>query len=215
MIAVCLLTCDRAELTEESARTFSEHNSSRDDLTFLHADGGSATFANVNIARRYGFRTIFAPLVRVGQIETLNVFFAEVQRLGADWILWLENDWVSEHSLPSSVFLDQAKASVIQTVRLFGERKMKSGRRAPAGKHRMGTKEPIDWRPSLAFEGWEEGLAHWAGGGSLIQTATVRQFIHLSSLKEVMLRWNALRSLRPKQNLMWSIGVDTTPGFMA
>lgn len=213
MIAVCLLTCDRAELTEQAASSFIAHNDARNDLAFLHCDGGSATFANCNIAKRHGFKTIFAPCQRVGQMETFRAFFTEVERIKADWILWLENDWISERAIPSAMFFDAAEASAVQTVRLFGENKMKSGPRAPAGKHRMGTKEPISWRPS-PFPGWEEGLAHWACGGSLIRAVTVREFVHLPSLKEIMLRWNALRSLRPRENIMWSIGPETTPGFI-
>jgi hypothetical protein len=107
-VAVCLLTCDRPELTEPTARSFVAWNGVRSDLRLLHADGGSTGFANLNIAKRHGFRTIAAAGERIGQMETLRIFAREAFNLGADWMLWLENDWESVAEIPTGSFLDRA-----------------------------------------------------------------------------------------------------------
>lgn len=211
MVAVCLLTCDRPALTAIAAQSFVAYNPGRRELLLLHADGGSETGENVGIARAHGFQTLVAPprAERIGQMATLRIFLEAVQRAGAEWMVWLENDWESVAALPNERFI---ATSGMDTIRLFGVRKMRTGPRALAGPHRIGTREPIVWTP--AMPGWEQGRAHWGGGGTIVRTDVLTRQVHQPRLKDVITADTALRSLRPLHNLMWSLGLETTPGFL-
>lgn len=210
MLAVCLLTCDRPELTARTVESFAVHNAGRADLCLLHADGGSQMCENVDLAAAHGFHTLVAPLAteRIGQMETLRIFLAEVTRQQIGWVVWLENDWESVVAMPSTAFLDDAD---IETARLFGRLKFRDGKRAPAGRLRIGTTEPIVWQTDRP--GWERGRAHWGAGGTIVRTSVLQRQAHQSRLKDVILAENNLVSLRPVENIMWSIGQDTTEGF--
>lgn len=218
-LAVCLLTLDRCDLTAITVRSFVEHNRARlGDFELLHCDGGSAWPRNVEIAKRYGFRTLLAPPAteRVGQFVCLLAFLDGAYAAGADWMLWLENDWQSVKPLP----WPEAFREGVETVRLFGELKFQSGRRRRAGRFRIGTNELIEWHRS-AVDGWEEGFAHWGGGGTAIRVEALEHLIarargrHPSPrLKDVIAADPRLVSLRPTENVMWSIGLETTPGMI-
>lgn len=210
MLAVCLLTCDRPELTARTLASFATHNVGRSDLRLLHADGGSQTKDNVDLAEKYGFWSLVAPGAarRIGQMETLRILLSEVTRLGIDWVVWLENDWESVAPLPSDAFCEAAD---VETVRLFGRLKFRDGPRAPAGRLRIGTTVPIEWRADRP--GWERGRAHWGAGGTIVRTAVLTRQVHQRRLKDVILAENNLVSLRPVENIVWSIGQETTEGF--
>jgi len=209
MIAVCLLTCDRPELTAIAAESFDRHHRRRQMLR-LHCDCGSGhTEENVSIAKAHGFTTLIAPDERIGQMATLKVFLEAVTKANCQWLLWLENDWETVAPLPSEQFLRNSGAD---TVRLFGVKKMRSGPRQWAGSRRILTQEPIDWQPDMP--GWESGRAHWGGGGTLVKTEVLQRQIHQSRLKDVIKAENNLLSLRPVENLMWCNGLETTPGVI-
>jgi hypothetical protein len=131
-----------------------------------------------------------------------------------EWILWLENDWESVAPIPDAKFLDRAARGDIETIRLFGAYKMRgTSARAPAGPHVIGTKRLIQWRESYSA-GWEEGRAHWGCGGTLIRTDVLARHALLDGLKEIMHATADLLTLRPKTNIMWHIGAETTAGFV-
>lgn len=209
MIAVCLLTCDRPELTVLSASSFQKYQT--EDALLLHCDGGSLTDENVQIAKSYAYRTLVAPSRenRIGQMATLRFFVGAAWEAGCHWILWLENDWEAVAPLPTEEFLEWSGA---ETVRLFGAKKMRSGPRQWAGTRRMNTEERIEWVPVLP--GWEGGRAHWGGGGTFVQTDILRRQLHLPRLKDVITAENNLVSLRPVDNLMWCNGLHTTEGVI-
>lgn len=211
MIAVCLLTCDRPELTAWAVSSFQKHHADRKDLLLLHCDGGSLTDENVRLARAYGYQTLVAPrrADRIGQMETLRHFVQKALSESCAWILWLENDWESVAPIPTEAFLH---ASGAETVRLFGVLKMHEGPRKLAGTRRIGTDERIDWRP--AMDGWETGRAHWGGGGTLVKTSILQRQLHQPRLKDVITAENYLLSLRPLENLMWCHGLISTEGII-
>ncbi len=212
MIAVCLLTCDRQELTARTVASFVAHNRGRTDLELLFCDGGSQTPENCRIAGAAGFKPVYVapPEHRVGQMTTLRQFLKVTGE--HEWILWLENDWESVAPVPTFEWLDNCG---VETVRLFGARKMRSGPRALAGEHRIGTKELIDWQSLVDLPGWEHArAAHWGAGGTLIRRCRLTRFAHLPRLKDVITADPRLLSLRPVENIMWSIGETTTEGFL-
>ena len=212
MIAVCLLTCDRPELTVLAASSFHKHHHARTDLRLLHCDGGSVTSENVDIARAYGYRTLIAPprAERIGQMATLRHFVAAAGLLECDWILWLENDWEAVGSIPTSTFCDHAD---VETVRLFGVQKFEDGPRKWSGARRLLTRDRIDWQPHSYF-GWECARAHWGAGGTLVKTSVLQRQLHQPRLKDVIKAENNLLSLRPIVNLMWCHGLQTTEGVI-
>lgn len=211
MIAICLLTCDRPELTVLAASSIQKYHPNRKDLLRLHCDGGSVTDENVQLASAYGFTTLIAPKRedRIGQMATLRIFVQKARLEGCDWILWLENDWECVAPLPTEDFL---RSSGAETVRLFGEKKMRDGPRQWAGTRRILTQERINWRP--AMEGWETARAHWGAGGTLVKTAILERQLHQPRLKDVIKAENYLLSLRPLENLMWCNGLVTTEGVI-
>lgn len=211
MTAICLLTCDRPELTAIAAASFDRHHSARCDQLRLHCDGGSETGENVAIAKAHGFQTLVAPARRdrIGQMATLRIFLDAITRYACDWLLWLENDWETVTPLPSESFLHESGAD---TVRLFGAKKFRSGPRQWAGARRILTRERIDWQPAMA--GWEAARAHWGAGGTLVQAAVLQRQIHQPRLKDVIKAENNLWSLRPIENLMWCRGLVTTAGVI-
>jgi len=211
MIAVCLLTCDRPEMTILAASSFHKYHQARTDLVLLHCDGGSITTENVDIASAYGYLTLVAPPrhQRIGQMATLRYFVEEAVLVKCDWILWLENDWEAVAPIPSEDFLNDSEA---ETVRLFGTRKMQTGPRQMAGARRIHTHALIDWQP--VSPGWEEAYAHWGAGGTLIQTAVLLRQLHQPRLKDVIIAENNLLSWRPVENLMWCHGIETTAGVI-
>lgn len=214
MIAVCLLTCGREELSSRTVVSFREHNRGRSDLILLHADaGGPDTLRNRVIALNGGFRTVHAPTERVPQMASFRALLEEAALKGAEFVLWLENDWESVAPIPTLDELREHAEAGIVTFRLFGKRKMREdGPRALAGEHRIGTKDKIDWQPTAGGK-WEAGLAHWAAGGSIATLAYLESQYHRKRLKDVITARNDLPSLRVTENIMWHIGEQTTEGF--
>jgi len=211
MIAVCLLTCDRPELTALAVTSVQKYHQGRTDLLRLHCDGGSLTDENVRLAAAYDFITLTAPCraERIGQMATLRIFVEAASRAHCDWMLWLENDWEFIAPCPDEAFLNWTSAD---TVRLFGAKKMRSGPRQWAGTRRIHTQERIEWVPIAA--GWEAGYAHWGAGGTLIRREVLARQLHQPRLKDVIIAENNLLSLRPVENLMWCNGLYTTEGVI-
>jgi len=144
-------------------------------------------------------------------MTTLLYFLQEARKYEADWIVWLENDWESVAPLPSHAFMAEA-TGVVDTIRLFGAKKFLDGPRQNAGPHKIGTREPIVWSPWSP--NWEFGLAHWGAGGTMVRTDILARCSHLRRLKDVITHTTDLPSLRPMENIMWSIGHESTEGII-
>lgn len=153
-IAVCLLTADRHKLTWATVESFLKHNpTAHQDFLLLHADDGSSDRdALFDFLRARNFMTVARHDTRAGQMPLLQTMWGHAAALGANRVLHLENDqeWVAP--VPQDV--------VAPCVRLYGEMKARSGPRAPAGEHLMGTKDKITWeRFGTRWERARE--AHW------------------------------------------------------
>jgi hypothetical protein len=216
MIGVCLLTCGRDDLSVRTMESFSALNKSRPDIVRLHAAcGGGERGAIGTDPFLFDFRTVHAPPERVPQIVSFRKLIEAAAVAGAEFILWLENDWESVAAIPTIEFLRETNKgpSKVQQWRLFGKRKMqKDGPRALAGEHQIGTKEKIKWGPS-GLEGWEFGRAHWGAGGTIATLDFLEEQSFRNRLKDVITSKNNLPTLRPRSNIMFHIGDVTTEGF--
>jgi len=208
MIAVCLLTCGRGPLTGRTIGSFDSWNYVRKDLFRIHADGGCEQPAILY----HGWPCIDRPPSRVPQMHSFRKLIEEAAVRGAEFVMWLENDWESVGPLPKIEFLREHAKAGIKTWRLFGEFKMREpGPRARAGEHEIGSKNKIDWKPGPA--GWETGAAHWAAGGSIATLACLEAQIYRPRMKDVITAEPRLPSMRVRENLMFHIGEKTTEGM--
>lgn len=204
MIAVCLLTADRPELTRRTLETFVAHNPDRSKHLLYHADDGTAPNSRIfDDVRHAGFQTVYKSDARRGQIPALEQLWGCAISMGATRILHLENDqeWVAP--IPEDV--------IAPCVRLYGRLKARSGPRAPTGTKIMGTDMPIVWTPFGTR--WERAIAHWGGQPSI--TVAGPLWDALQSARRIKDISNTLRleTLRPLENITWHIGEDeTTPG---
>lgn len=214
MIAVCLLTCGREDLSSRTVVSFREHNRGRPDLILLHADaGGADPIRSRVIAINGAFRTVHSPAERVPQMTSYRHLIEEAAIAGAEFLLWLENDWESVAPIPTLDELRKYGDAGAVCFRMYGKRKMRGdGPRAMAGEHRIGTDVKIDWLPT-ADPKWEAGLAHWGGGGCIATLTHLESQYHRKRLKDVITAKNDLPSLRMTENVLWHIGEQTTEGF--
>jgi hypothetical protein len=208
-IAIGLLTCNREDYTQRTLETLALHN----DLSrfiLVHADDGSETCENMDIASDFGFRESFRAHRREGQFAMLKCLLAMAQRKQADWFLYLENDWEWVRPFPWEVM---SLLAPDECMRLYGAQKGREGPRIDTGAHLMGTRILIDWRPRS--DGWEAAYAHWAGPPSVIATKRLAAYVDIEpSFKEVS---NTLWPMtwRPTENVCWHIGQQQTASFKA
>lgn len=204
-IAVLLLTCGREDLTRITVSTFNAFNPSADFIR-LHADDASPTLENQVIAQEGGFDTVHTASRRLGQMAGLWALVNAAERRGAEWVLWLENDIETVAPFPF-----HALSYGAECVRLYGDRKARSGPRAATGKHLMGTKDIIAWRP--IGEGLERGEAHWAGQPSATRMHVIAGLARGASSVKGMSLLGPLDTVRVTENVVWHIGDEQTPGF--
>lgn len=204
-LAVCLLTADRPDYTAETVATFTEHVVTS-DMLLLHADDGSQTMSNVLIAQAGGFETVYETKHREGPLSALRAMWSVAVQHGATHILHLENDWEFCGPLPTGF-------DARQCVRLYGERKGRTGERQMTGPNRMGTKQPIDWFDLVPNKGWQLGNAHWAGPPSVTHAhLLIDAVFKAQTFKDLSLLMNTLETVRPRENVVWHIGDKRTPG---
>lgn len=212
-LAACLVTCGRHDLTRRTLESFALHNELTDQrLVLLQADEPSMGPESGDLGYRAGFRMVAAPAVRGSQMAALRALVRAAAEENATHVLWMENDWASVKAIPWDVL------ELPDTVRLFGTHKRLDGHptRSLAGPHLLGTKTKIRWRPSESRPGWECGRASWAAGGSIIRTDLLMAHLDAPRLKQVMLDLGPILTRRPAglENIMVSIGDETTPGFL-
>lgn len=202
-IAVCLLSCGREDYTRRTVESFNAFND-RSDLIRLHADDASPTPENRRIAAAGGFDTIYATQIRQGQAAALWALLREAERRRAEWVLWLENDWLFSGAVPWDALRYGAEC-----VRLYGDWKSPTNR---AGKFLMGTKDVIRWQP--IGDGLERGEAHWAGPPSITRTHVLAGLSeHAGGLKAVSLA-GPIDTIRLTTAIVEHIGEVQTPDFM-
>src|SRR5690349_12362359 len=201
-LAVCLLTADRADYTAETVASYIEC-AHRPEFILLHADDGSESVDNFDIAEDAGFETIYSSSARCGPLMACLHMWNYAIQAGATHILHLENDWEFCRGL---ILRDD-----VECVRLYGAMKSKRGNRQATGIHRMGTKKLIKWHD--CEPGWQRGFAHWGGPPSITAAHAMAVAItEAQTFKDISLRLNALDTLRPVDNIVWHIGEHRTPG---
>lgn len=205
-LAICLMTSDRVDLSRATLESLAAQNPNLQDHILLHADDGSADLDNSELACAHGFETVYEHRgPKLGQIPALATMWNLAHQRGADWILHLENDQLSVRPLPE---LDECDC-----IRLYGEFKMEDPDhpRSPAGRHIIGTREPISWHPYQ--EGWEVGVAHWGGQASITKAPLLVEAIQgAERLKHISLALARILTIRPVENITYHIGVRSTPG---
>lgn len=198
-IAVCLLTSGRPEYTETTLRTFSQHNSGRDDLLLLHADDGSADQLNIDLARAHGFRTVHRSPVRTGGIPALRAMWTAAWQMGARRILHLENDFEWVGAVPDIEW---------PCVRLYGEFKGRGALHEATRRIDLVTRKTVDWQPHHV-PGWERGLIHMGGPPSIVDIDLLMPRIERARvLKDIGMF--TIDTIRPVENIVWHIGAITT-----
>lgn len=208
MIAVCLLTSDRAAYTFRTLKAFHDQHVGRRGLTLLHADDGSHDGQNDAFASGFGFETVYRAPTRVGSGPALRAMWREAQRRGCGQILHLENDQEFVAPIPAWV-----ESITYPCVRLYGQRKMRGdGPRAQTGPRDLATGKMVDWQASTHHPGWEIGHTHWGGQASITRTALLVNAVAFAArIKDVTLALSCL-TLRPVENITWHIGEVTTGG---
>jgi hypothetical protein len=211
-IAVLLQSCGREDLTRRTVESFVEHNlPNGHKFLLLHADD-EATGANAEIAKAAGFRTVFAPTERLGQMAGLKAMCAEVEQHDIKWVAYLENDWESVARWPWGLLY----TSKVDTFRLFHERKAHEGPRALAATNCLASGAPIVWErlPTLPYE---RGMAHFVAP-SITRADVLLPLVRECATVKDICRARPLRSVRPVENVVWHIGAHEggqTPGFKA
>jgi len=205
-VAICLLTADRPAYTADTVLSYLNKAEEPGHIR-LHADDGSERRDNLQIAAAGGFDTVYATNERRGPVAAVKTMWTHAAALGATHILHLENDIELVAALPR---FD------VECVRLYGDRKARTGPRQMVGPHRMGTKDVIKWTEEFAdFRGnrWYRGRAHWSGMPSITRTELLlRAIVHAETFKDISLTLNAMDTLRPRDNLAWHVGDARTPG---
>lgn len=200
-LAVCLLTCDRANLTESTLQSFWKFNSKLDNCLLLHADDCSHSNDNKMVVLRNRFKTVYEAPVRAGAAHAMRAMWKIAVDKGATHILHLENDWRFVSKLPLTVQAD--------CVRLFGAKKAQHGPRARTGQCIIGTNERIIWEPIPDLPGWEEGIAHWGGPPSITRADYLMEAAMRAEgpkIGKIALQLSRIHTKRPIKNIVWHIG---------
>jgi hypothetical protein len=205
MITIALITCDREEATRTTLKTFLQHNNPA-HYRLIHADDGSETKENVNLAAKAGFVTVHAPSNRMGQFAALAAL-SEVP-CDDEWVLVLEADQEWVRPFPKGC-VDLG----VECVRLQGAMKCRSGPRAPAGRYLLGTRKLIDWRPFVA--GYERAQAHFPGQPCVLRASTLRELMATAKTVKGMALKRALDTARVIENVTYHLGGASTPAFVA
>ncbi len=216
-LAICLLTADRPDYTHRtltSLRIFAEMSTS----ILLHADDGSISHANRDLAKHAGFETVYSSKIRLGQGPALQAMWHEAVKRGATHILHLENDW--EFVKPFQTVDMFRPFPGLESVRLYGEYKERDalGPRAKTGPHIIGTKEEIFWDRlwfDIGEEEWEYAdEASWGGPPSITDARILQIAVQgAKTIKEISLRLPRLLTWRPRENIVWHIGECQTTEF--
>ncbi len=206
MIALCLQTCDRYELTERTLETFAAHN----DLSkfrLLHADDASTDTEQMRaLTMRYGFRTVFQTHERLGCTMVRWGLISAAVRRGAEWILLLENDIETLRPFPWSLFNHVAKNQEIVCLRLYGRFKDAARTDPCLTTHKHRGHSPVMWRPLKgAPEASQIGEIHWSAQPAVTRAQALLDHHRTGADPE---GW----TVRVKKNVMAHIGYERTPG---
>jgi hypothetical protein len=206
VIAVCLQTCDRYELTAKTLETFAAHND-LSQFRLLHADDASQDSESVlRLVKSYGFRTVVHSQERLGCTMMRWCLISAAVRRGADWILLLENDIETLRPFPWPLFEFVSKRSEVCCLRLYGRFK-DAARTDPCLKtHKHRGHSLVQWRPLKgAPEAAQIGEIHWSAQPAVTRAVALLDHHRYGHDPE---GW----TVRVKKNVMAHIGYERTPG---
>ncbi len=206
MIACCLQTCDRYELTARTLETFAAHND-LSQFRLLHADDASTDHESMRaLTMSYGFRTVFQTHERLGCTMVRWGLISAAVRRGADWILLLENDIETLRPFPWPLFEFVAKKDEVCCLRLYGRFK-DVARTDPCLKtHKHRGHSLVQWRPLKgAPEAAQIGEIHWSAQPAVTRAQALLDHHRYGTDPS---GW----TVRVKKNVMAHIGYERTPG---
>lgn len=215
-IAICLLTCDRTEYTQRTLQTLAAQNE-LGRFILLHGDDASQDQAGPDLARAMGFETVVQSRKRRRGVAAMTAdLIAAAQRVGAKFVLNLQNDWESKRPVPLSdaaaIFADPQ----VYCLRMYGAFKSAHGR---AGIHHGG-REPLKvvrWAPHV-MAGYEVGDIHWGHPPAITRIGhAVKLTAGARCERETRQRSGRITDLtvRVIDNVFSHIGRERTPDFAA
>ena len=206
MIALCLQTCDRFDLTVRTLETFAAHNDLK-KFRLLHADDASTDqYSMRELITSYGFRTVVQTGERLGCTMVRWALISAAVRRGADWILLLENDIETLRPFPWPLFEYAAKQKTVYCLRLYGRFKDLDRRDPCLTTHKHRGHVPVQWRPFRgAPEASQIGEIHWSAQPAVTRSKLLLDHHRTGAEPE---GW----TVRVKKNVMAHIGWERTPG---
>lgn len=220
-IAITLLTCGRVDYTSRTVETLLRYNPDlADRAILLHGDDHSAADVasqNRRIAADAGFSTVVAPTNQYGVARMTEELFRSAQSAGADAVLNLQNDWISERAIPWDEVSQLLSQPEIYNVRLYGEFKSWSGR---CGIHHGGRtpRSIVEWTPHPALPAYEVGDIHWGHPPAVTRIADAVRLTAAAKSESDSRRRSGdipLLTARTISNVMRHIGTERTPRFRA
>jgi hypothetical protein len=210
MIHVCLLSCDRFDYTLQTAISFLEHNA--EGFTLWHCDDASTDLRLRSTVQALGFRPLVYTHSRIGVTAMVRRTATELQAMGAEWMLLLENDWETVRPFPWQVF--EAVKTKVWAIRLYGQYKARDKQRPVSAHHQGRNKADPGWQ---AYDGYEIGQIHWGNPPSVSRVKDV-VWLHegASSERDAILKSGRIsdRVARVTDNVVYHIGEEHTPGFV-
>lgn len=205
MIAVCLLVADRFDYTRATLESFAAHND-RSRFRLFYADDASSDARVPALAKAHGFTKLARSKNRQGWRVMRPLLFERAASLGADWILYLENDCEWLRPFPWDLFRFIQARSEFYCLRLHGAFKDRHGADPCMIHHKLGDRtRPVKWQPlRQAPEPAEVGFIHWSAQPSVTRAA------ELIELHRQPKRQAAALTARVVQNVTAHIGVERT-----
>ena len=206
MIACCLQTCDRYDLTARTLETFAAHND-LSQFRLLHADDASTDHEGMRaLTMRYGFRTVFQTHERLGCTMVRWGLISAATRRGAEWILLLENDIETLRPFPWALFQYVAKNQEIVCLRLYGRFKDAERKDPCLTTHKHRGHSFVQWRPLKgAPEASQIGQIHWSAQPAVTRAKPLLEHHRTGEDPE---GW----TVRVKKNVTAHLGAERTPG---
>lgn len=212
-IALCLLTCDRPELTARTVKSMQEHLP-LEMFELFHGDDCSVSARNETIALEAGFRTVVKTNSRAGVSAMWRSLIERARKRKVDAVLMMENDWEWVRTLRFEEICDILEDPEVYYIRFFGVNKERGGRPCGSTHAAKGFKDP-NWRPYRA--GWEIGDIHWGYPPNVTRLPEAVLLSKGTSESQCRTFSGHLSKLcvRPLENYVFHIGEDRTKGFRA
>lgn len=219
-LATILITSGREDKTEQTLRTFKQHNGvgyTPCDVMWLHGDDASATKQNAQLAKEYGYKTVHQSKPRLGAHAMRYKMIRKAMARGATHIFLLENDWESVQPMPWSAITAAFDRDDVWAFRLYHEQKQADGTRPCGTAHYGRAKADPAWEPvKFTHLDCEIGDIHF-GAPPCVFDAELLAEIHRDAKSESgsMKRSGKItkRTVRVQENIFWHIGYERTPGF--